>query len=79
MFAGGNKKAEQPSNPWASNPSTEVAVVGSSGSKKSFTDRAIGAVNGVTKEYVGVDLADVKDKNDANWSAASDATKKAAQ
>lgn len=80
IFMGGNKEEPKSANPWSAGTS-EVAVAGSSssGAKKSLTDKAIGAVSGVAKEYVGVDLGDVKEANDQNWASVTDATKKAAE
>lgn len=80
IFFGGNKEQAKPANPWSAGQSSEVAMVGSpSGAKKSLTDKAIGAVSGVAKEYVGVDLGEVKETNDQNWASVTDATKKAAE
>ena len=80
IFFGGNKEEQKPANPWSAGQTSEVAVVGSSpGAKKSLTDKAIGAVSGVAKEYVGVDIGGVKDTNDQNWAAVTDATKKASE
>ena len=81
IFLGGNKQeAAQPANAWADSGSNKVMVTSSnSGSDKSLTDKAIGAVSGVAKEYVGIDLGEVKETNTNNWTAATDATKKAAE
>ncbi len=79
IFFGGNKEEQKPANPWSAGQSSEVAVVGSSGAKKSLTDKAIGVVSSAAKEYVGVDIGGVKDTNDQNWAAVTDATKKASE
>ncbi|MCW1402582.1 hypothetical protein OKA06_09660 [Novosphingobium sp. MW5] len=82
IFFGGNKEQPKPANPWSSASAEEVTVVrgsSSSGQKKSLTDKAIGAVSGVAKDYVGVDIGGVKETNDQNWAAVTDATKKASE
>ena len=81
IFFGGNKEETKPANPWSSASASEVTVTrgSSSGDKKSLTDKAIGAVSGVAKEYVGVDIGGGKGTNDQNWAAGTNPTKEASE
>lgn len=73
----GNKQPEKPANPWSARATEQVASAASD--KTSFTEKAVHAVAGGVKSVTGMDMEQAKDANDKNWSAATDATKKAAE